>query len=166
MFGKQLGAFNRIRSIISDFGHGTWLPLALLLFFWSGSPAKTADIFDATADFSSTNNPNGVWSSGYKSNLTSTFVAFDLNNYVAHVSSSWYASQLTNGSANFYVNLSSSPIYGTPSGMIALHPGIGNEYCILRFTAPKSASYYMELGFFVGNLGETDGYAILNNNFS
>lgn len=130
--------------------------------------AGAADVFDATADYSITNNPNGVWSAGYKSTLSSPFVVYDQTGYVANSYSYWNSSTASNqvpiGAMNFYKNFSNAPIYGLAPNMIALHPGPLNQYSILRFTAPKAANYYLQLQFFAGNTGDTDGFAILNDN--
>lgn len=144
------------------------MAILLAVFGLRAASAGAADIFDATADYSITNNPNGVWSSGYKSTLSSAFVVYDQTGYVANSYSYWNSSTASNqepiGAMNFYKNFSNAPIYGLDPNMIALHPGPLNQYSILRFTAPKTASYYLQLQFFAGNTGDTDGYAILNDN--
>ena len=127
--------------------------------------ASAADIFDATADYSITNNPNGVWSSGYKSTLSSAFVVYDDTKYVVNSYSLWLSKVLNNGdnTPGFGKNLGAVTIYGLAANQISLHPGPQNQFSILRFTAPKSASYYLQLQFFAGDTGDTDGYAIVNN---
>lgn len=128
--------------------------------------ARAADIFDATADYSITNNPNGVWSSGYKSTLSSGFVVYGDKIFVVNQYSSWTSNAINPGdnTPSFFKNLRSTTVYGLAPNQIALHGGSNNQYSILRFTAPKSASYYLQLQFFAGDSGDTDGYAILNDN--
>lgn len=126
--------------------------------------ANGADIFDATTDFSITNNPNGVWSSGYQTSLNSSLVLFDVKTSVPN--SYWiWTSSITNNlnTPSVLKNIQTSgSLNGLPPNMISLHPG-PNIYATLRFTAPKTASYSLELNFFAGDGGETDAYAILNN---
>ena len=99
---------------------------------------EAADVFDATLDFSSSNNPNGVWSAGYKSTLNGAFVLYDAP-YVSGGNSAWTSSLLPNA-GNFWKNSQNYTTYGVDPNQISLHPGNGGQYGTLRFTAPKTVS--------------------------
>ena len=52
--------------------------------------------------------------------------------------------------------------FGIAPGQVALHPGSGNQYSVLRFTAPMTGSYTIAAQFFVGDFGDTDANILLN----
>ncbi len=134
------------------------------------SPARADIIFDAAADFSPTQNPNGVWSYGQSATLTSPFLLY--TNTVREFSQieSWNA-----GSGNFMNpsvshNPSASPVtVGTITfqpGQLGFHPGSNGQFSVVRFVAPVAGDYLLESSFtgldFVGPT-TTDVHVLLNN---
>lgn len=126
--------------------------------------------YDAADDFSFSSNPSasGVWSYGYSSTLAGTFIAHtqnatlnDLqywaldigNTYTPNVDFNPTASDISFASTDFR------------SKQINLHPGPSDEFSILRFTAPASATYALTSAFnmrsFAGS-HSTDVYVLLN----
>ena len=111
--------------------------------------------YDVAADFSATNNPNGVWSYGWSSTLTSalnvypdksnTFLdnsGIDVWADLGHIS--WgcpYAGH--NGTGN------AVSIYGYiyQPGQFAFHPGESGEYSHARWTAPYTGTFDIAVMF-------------------
>lgn len=91
--------------------------------------------YDATADFSSLNNPNGVWSSGYTISLGSSFVLYDQFTSSSDIHA-WTSS--TASGVNFEKNMGTTTQFGIQPGQISLHPGAANEFSVLRFTVPTA----------------------------
>ena len=126
--------------------------------------------YDAAADFSSINNPNGVWNCGWSASLGGTFNLDTTNTPAFHGLglSGWlegnpatdYAPYVIhNGTANpiTYVNTTWQP------GQLALNPG-GSNYAVLRWTAPSSGQYNISATFSgLSSIGaSTDVHILLN----
>lgn len=111
--------------------------------------AANAAGYDAAADFSTTNNPNGVWSYGYTTG--SGFVASPAYAPSGSVPG-WTAPAVSD-----YLG-----VYTTTGGLI-LHPGNDlGEKAILRFTAPSAGLYNVDVSLSNGDNATTD-YAITLN---
>ncbi|MEG3861914.1 hypothetical protein [Microcoleus sp. herbarium12] len=127
---------------------------------------------DVAADFSRTNNPNGVWTYGWALNLRSPFVLSSTPR-VREGLDSWWGNCAPDGNPGVYYNATGSAIVlGATTrfepGQLALHPGPNGEYGLVRWTAPETgnisiASIFTGLNF-VG-LTTTDVH-ILHNNLS
>jgi hypothetical protein len=124
--------------------------IVVLAFLLSGYVAQAAQTFDVAADFSTTNNPNGAWSYGWSSTLTSA-----LNQYPDHDKmgeragtpinidawSDWeqFSSYSPNATHNGTgtINNEHWTITWQP-GQFSLHPGDNGVYSHARWTAPSA----------------------------
>ncbi len=119
--------------------------LALLLVGVAQSRAGNI-IYDPAAAFSTTNNPNGVWSYGWSHTLGSAFIP-DTDFVLSSGLSAWLGDQSADGTPGIAYNGTGSPISipGTivtyPTGGLAEHPGPAGQDALLRFTAPSSGNY-------------------------
>ena len=99
--------------------------------------------FDASADFSATNNPSGTWSYGWSTTLGSNF-NLDTANIVASSLNIWQGlpggDQYGNPTIAFNPTASTVQIGGLniESNGLSLHPGPTGQYSILRWTAPDT----------------------------
>ncbi len=134
----------------------------------------SATTFDVAADFSATNNPNGVWSYGWSSTLTS-----DFNLYPNHGKMSetididvWAGSNFP-GPPNVAHNGTGSvnndhPTITWQPGQFSLHPGDSGEYSHARWTAPYAGTFDIA-STFTGidhYLGTTTDVHVLHNGIS
>jgi len=116
--------------------------------FATACSASHATIYNAAADFSATNNPNGVWSFGEQTTLGTGFSTFNVNGALSgfdywHSSTPGYLGAMHNGTG-------SAIFWGTVvinAGQLTLHPGPGTEYTLARFTAPTTATYTFSADF-------------------
>jgi hypothetical protein len=147
--------------------------LTALFAALSAPQAAHAQTFDAAADYSITNNPNGVWSAGFSSTLGGSLVLFNVNNGVTNGINAWNSTVVNAfGTPSYFKNLGASPANFLQPGQIALHPGPDNQnapFAVLRFTAPTTAQYNVVAQFFVGDTGgstggDTDANILLNSN--
>jgi hypothetical protein len=136
--------------------------------FSVSSPSNTA--YDAVADFSSTNNPAGAWSYGYKAALASSLTLFT-GSGPAYGSGivSWSPNsggaccpmvvRNTTGATQSYLSITQ------PADLLNLHPGASDEKTTVRWTAPAAGSYRIA-GRFQGidTGGTTTDVHILHNN--
>src|SRR4028118_329829 len=95
--------------------------------FVVAAPAAHAQIFDAAADYSRFNNPNGVWSSGFTNTLGSALVLYDTNNGITGGLNGWFSSTI-GVDPNFSKNLGGIAQIGVDPGQTSLHPGPANQY--------------------------------------
>ena len=91
---------------------------------------------DFAADFSRTNNLNGVWSYGWALTLRSPFI-LSSDPRVREGLDSWCGNRAGDGNPGLYHNATGSPIVlGTTTrfepGQLALHPGPNGEYGLVR----------------------------------
>jgi Concanavalin A-like lectin/glucanases superfamily len=134
------------------------------------TPIETIKVWNATADFSSVSNPNGVWSYGYSPGLFA-ISGYQLKLFNSHQSQPvpiWQDSAYsTSSTPSLYFNNSASTHFGVPPGYVALHPGpvANGDLSILRFTAPSSGVYQVNAKFYVGDFGETEAWIIKNGSF-
>jgi hypothetical protein len=99
--------------------------------------------FNATSDFSFSDNPNGVWSYGW---MPVGFGALTLDTVPA-----WcYAS---NTNPCIWKNTGTSTPNGVPPGWVSLHPGPSTQPSVLRFTAPYSGNIAINGQFLAGDVG-------------
>jgi hypothetical protein len=135
----------------------------------SADSARAAVVYDAAADFSATNNPDGVWSFG--SQFPTLGVGFNLSTASGSFLGFDYWSANPNvglPTANHNPTDSTITGWGTAvieAGQLVLHPGPFGEYSVARFTAPASATYSFSASF-VGQdnvLGTTTDVHLLKN---
>lgn len=135
------------------------------------STAEAGTIYDAAKDFSSSNNPNGVWSYGWTQTLGSAFVQ-DAQNGSEQGLDFWHGTTIGAFSSLYpYVahNGTDSTIlyYGGVNyapGQMTLHPGPDGQYADVRFTSPNAGAYSLAAAFTgVDTLGtSTDVHIFLN----
>lgn len=133
--------------------------------------SHASTIWDAADDFSSSTstNPNGVWNYGYDPASLSGYQFKLFDNFTPDQPPLWNDSTYSLGRAPaFLKNESGSEIYGIAPGQISLHPGpaANGDAAILRFVAPYSGRYDINAQFFDGDIGETDAWIVLNNDFA
>jgi hypothetical protein len=107
-------------------------------------------VYDAAADFSPSNNPNGVWSYGVSTTLGGSMSLYtsasDLsgmdfwNNSGVTWDPPWVGHNGTGSPINF-----SSVTVGP--GQLGFHPGANGEISIVRFTAPAAGQYALSSSF-------------------
>src|SRR5262249_39070695 len=108
---------------------------------------------DPAADFSATNNPNGVWSYGWSATLGGTF---NLNRDRATLEGIdfWQGNQGgIRGEPAVDHNGTAMPLVlaGTvlfQPGQLGLHPGPHGEFSVLRWTAPEAGIITLAATFF------------------
>lgn len=114
-----------------------------------GSPALLAQVFDAPADFSATDNPNQVWSYGW-SDVPGGQFALYVDSSQRLGLDAWsrngtdQPSVLHNGTNQPIVLSAGLTVY---PGQLVLHPGREGENCVLRWTAPTSGAFEVEAEF-------------------
>jgi hypothetical protein len=137
-------------------------------------PANAEKLYDATADFSATDNPSGVWSYGWSQTLGSDFnliarpqVIGGLDAWPSniHLPSTYNPGVFHNGTSNTII------ISGTVQflpGQLGFHPGPAGEYAVIRWTAPRDGFIAIHTEFmgldFVGPT--TTDVHVLYNDFS
>ena len=115
-------------------------------------------LYDATRDFSTDANPDGVWTFGYVTSIggaLTVFPSFDPE------TNRWY--DIDNVSLNCpcaWKNDGTSTQYGAQPGELSIHPGGLGELTFVRWTAPIAGTFVVHVQFFVGDLGETDAYVL------
>ena len=123
-----------------------------------------ATSYDATASFSTTANPNGVWSYGYSraGEPSYSFASFtDVG--VSVLGPYWHR-------ASYGVfplvskNQTGGALENILPGQLYLHPGPSpfQDLAILRFTAPAPDTYFVSGQFYAGAPGEMSGAVYMN----
>jgi hypothetical protein len=120
---------------------------------------------DLVAEWSTIDNPNGLWSLGCKDSKTGSFVLYDKK---LNTSSGvfWYVtnnSSLHDYSPSAWRNDSAQQSVGINPGECCIHPGQAGEWCVVRWTAPQSMTVHVTGFFGAGNSG-VGTYTILQNN--
>ena len=141
--------------------------------------------YNLSSDFSTNQNPTGVWSYGYLTNLSSGFalftnraVEFDGGGVSFH---RWWRTAGTQPILQYITGGTGITDGGQgvfPAGTVIFvggDSGAGADYCVARFTAPASGTYSISVGatnFLNGpSSGDTDfhirsnGVAIVSRNF-
>lgn len=140
----------------------------------AGSTFLAAPTYDVVNDFSIQSNPSalngGVWSYGYSTAITagSTFNVYDgktLN--TAPLVDRWFASAVnpeipcvihnTSDSTQHYASSIQQPV-----DLLNLHPGIGGQFSIVRWTTPAAGDYQLQ-GRFEGLDGTTTDVHVIKN---
>ena len=145
--------------------------------------------WNAAADFSATNNPNNGWASGVVVRLNDgvnpqspvngepfgELGQFSINDSTrVEVGPIWYNSEMWDARwriPSFWKNTSTGTAYGVQPGQISLHPSSGDynsdgrgddAYEVLRWTAPRAGLYEIDVQFYDGHGGETEGWVYKN----
>ena len=145
---------------------------AVTILGFTASPSFAAT-FDAAADFSLVNNPNGVWQYGWSSSLGS---AFNLLTKTDQVCSGTIDRWLISVQGNPYLNNPAVGHNNTGSTLncgsgqhsadkLVLAPGPSGQYSIVRWIAPQAGTYSIDAVFagldFVGPT-TTDVHVLYN----
>jgi len=142
--------------------------LSAAVVFATACSAAHATIYNAAGDFSASNNPNGVWSFGEQATLGTGFSTFGASGNVLGFD---YWTVSSAGNLNAIHNSTASGIYYGGSvlidpGQLVLHPNLGGEYTLARFTAPTAGTYTFSANF-IGQdyvYGTTTDVHLLVNN--
>ena len=139
------------------------IPLVAVAQFYLGLCARGVT-YDVAADFSTSSNPNGVWSYGYALTLGGSFTLYNQAGSTLGIDY-W---SLSGGVPDVAHNSTPNPVsLGTPlfaPYQAALHPGQYGEYSIFRFTAPVAGSYQLQTSFSgIDTNGTTTDVHVLTN---
>jgi hypothetical protein len=126
---------------------------ALALLLGGAGPAKAGMVYNNAADFSPTNNPNGVWSYGKLASgiapLVSSFSLYTFTTTFGGIQD-WGSSSSQFNPNDFY-NPANTPVtFGSltlQAHQAAFHPGPNGEYSVFRFTTPSRGSYNLSATF-------------------
>ena len=129
--------------------------------------------YDASADFSTSTNPNSVWSYGWSTTLGSAF-GLDTSNSTAAYGltglGGWFSGQSAEGVPDVLRNNTASPILLAPStdqpGQLTLNM-FRTTYSIVRWTAPSTGQFSIAATFSaVSTIGGTTDVHIQTNGVS
>jgi hypothetical protein len=153
------------------FGVAVLGPAAVVWVLVGVGQTEAGPIYNNAADFSSINNPTGVWSYGQLSNaVTPNFSTFSLYT----VPSTFGGIQNWSSSASFnpddFYNPANTPVSFSSltlqAHQAAFHPGDNGAYSVYRFTAPTSGSYNLSATFTASDTigpGAPDPVYVLDN---
>ena len=115
---------------------------------------QAALAYDATADFSPTSNPNGVWTYGTAASVGGVFSAYTSNAATSATTSGGIALWSNSSPADvpWFGNAGASgwACCGTvqvAKNTLTMHPGGAGDYSIVRFTSPVAATYLVNASF-------------------
>lgn len=141
------------------------MKLVALFLACTMANAATAITYDAVADFSTTNNPNGVWRYGYSTLGPGEYEFKLLDDHIAGFDWNWFdTSYVSSYAPTIWKNYSSTTSYdGVAPGQLSLHPGPNNySPTILRFIAPTTGNYDVFAKFFAGDSNTMNAAIFLN----
>ena len=134
-----------------------------------GAPAvASATTWDVTAQYSTTNNPDGVWSYGWEAAgaLNPTLNLYNTTGpTIAPVNSiQWY--DVNHHSVDYtptiWLNTSGTEAYGVLPGQVSLHPGWDGSYSVARWTSPIAGQVDVTGFFGAGDTGAMSYYISIN----
>lgn len=119
--------------------------------------------WSAAQNFSS-ENPDGVWLSGWKPTLGGHLTPFNTLVLLSGTLAAWTDPSVTViGTPNYAKNIGTLVHGGIQPGEVFLHPGCGaNEVAVLRWTAPAAGNYQVTGGFGAGDIGDMSSAVLLN----
>jgi hypothetical protein len=134
-------------------------------------PASAITTWDAAQEFSSTNNPNSVWTYGYSSTLDGPLSRYATSGVVEGLD--WWNTGSLGGVPAVFKNSTPNAInaFGTvslPAGDLAFHPGSAGEFSEIMWTAPAAGLYLINatftgLSYAPGHFTTTDVHILVNN---
>ena len=134
------------------------LQIGLLLAFLLSLVAPqigNAALYDPTVEYSTSQNPNGVWSYGYimfSQNM-------DLILYTHHNDMQWDA----DSGVHIWKNTTNQEVTGVKPGELSLHEGGAiNQFSVLRWTSPVDSTTHLVGTFGIGNTAAENYYIALN----
>jgi len=128
--------------------------LFVVLCFASRGVQAQLPVYDATAQFDATHNgsSSSPWTYGSKTSLTGSFSLYTHSETLSNDFDIWY----TNASyyPNIEKNLGGNRSFNdqgqdgyVPAGALTLSAGINGEYSTLRWKAPTTGSYKLDISF-------------------
>ena len=126
-----------------------------LFFTCMAGMAGATVVYDATSEFSLTDNPTGVWSYGWMPTDYSVFNLYtDPRVEPGLANSTFWSKSASDTEPNIWRNDSPDhTYYYVGPGQLGLHPGRGSEPSVLRFTAPSAGTADINWQFFAGDGG-------------
>ncbi len=109
-------------------------------------------------------NPNGVWSYGWMPVGLGLLTRFENHAYDGTGGSPHWIGWAGDGTPGIWRNLSTGIAYGVQPGQLSLHPGPGQEPCVVRWTAPPGVSGPIRIvgKFWHGDIGSTRTGVLIN----
>ena len=136
----------------------------------------SAQVFDASTQFSPTSNPNSVWRYGFEATtLGSGFTLFNTAaQFIPNAVDSWSSSSLGANPEINHNNTGSTFFASDPALQIewaanelAFHPGPAGQFSVLRFVAPAAGIFQLAVSFQgIDHQGATTDVHVLANNIS
>jgi hypothetical protein len=135
-------------------------------FVVAATSAGYGQVWQGSADFSATQNPNGAWQYGWTQTLGSAFNLMPTPTTQFCGTPAWHAPQVSQYLV-IQKNPTAAPLTcgaGTypPFGLI-IHPGPNNERSVLRWTAPAAGSCSVSASFPGVSFGPSSDVAVLHN---
>ncbi len=121
------------------------------------SSLATPDGGDATSDFSVAQNPNGVWSYGYRATAGAAFKLYPTHDQTSGNVGTWYDATIPDTWHTPQVSHSA----GSP--LIHMHPGPQGQATIMRWTAPTATTVNISGRFENMNSATTDVHVVHNS---
>jgi hypothetical protein len=132
----------------------------------AATSAAYGQVWQASADFSPTQNPNGAWQYGWTQSLGSAFNLMPYTTTQFCGTPTWHAPQVSTYLVIQKNHMSTPLTCGTgtypPFGLI-IHPGPNNERSVLRWTAPAAGSCSISASFPGVSFGPSSDVAVLHN---
>jgi hypothetical protein len=123
--------------------------------------ASSAQTYDALADFSTTQNPNGVWTYAYSTNLAGPLYVYP-DTYVLGGAYDWGDNAIGLLPHVAYNPLSNGPVGAIPANCMLIHPGPENQFSHCVWTAPTAGAYNIQASFTSISYGAPHGYILEN----
>jgi hypothetical protein len=140
-----------------------FLRLFLVLVAGLGAISTSfGQVYDAFAGFSGTQNPIGVWSYGWSTDLAGPLTVYP-DTFAKEGGTNWTDFTIeASGDPNVaYVPVGDTGV-DVPAGTMAFHPGPGNQFSHCRFTAPIAGVYNIAANFTSISYGGPHGYVLHN----
>src|SRR4051795_4069447 len=133
-----------------------WLCGLAFVLNLAGPPVVSGQVFDPAADFSATNNPNGVWRYGRTNTLGSSFLA-DTSQQDPSGLSFWVGGVTTGSPPGSFPYVAHNGTNSTitylgylpyPPRRLGMPPGPGGQYSVIRFTPLQALLIDIEGSYF------------------
>ncbi len=126
------------------------------------TPPPAQMVWQAGAGYSGTQNPNGVWTYAWSTNLAGPLTTYP-DSFVVDSSTAWGDSSIQ---ANYDPNVSFNPPGGQvrdiPDNSMGFSAGPGNQFSHCLFTAPVAGTYLIQGTFSAASYGVPHVYILKN----
>jgi hypothetical protein len=138
--------------------------LLALAIFVSMSMSAMATTYDAATDFSMTNgNPNGAWTYGWSSSLTSALNVYSHPYVDGSGNQVWDdPNHVSLGAPSVFNNPTNNQQGTLPPHTAGFHPGSADEFSHYLWTAPTSGAFSISATFTPDDSGGTDVHVLDN----